>query len=159
MGKNRQDRSNKRSSGESLNESGRKPSISERVFLIISAAAVLVCGFGVMYVREHTSDGIELIEIPAESEYDLSVVNSASAEDFMQVYGIGEKRANDIITLRDSIGGFTDIKQIGYIKGISDAVLGRIIEHFYGDGLQSLSDKSDDSDEHSKDKSSDTDAQ
>lgn len=140
MGKNRQDRCDKRSDSESLKDIGRKPGLAEKVFLIICALTVLASSFGLMYIREHTSGGIERIEIPQKTEYDLDVINSASAEDFMMVYGIGEKRANDIITLRDSIGGFTDIEQISYVKGISDAILERIIEYFYGDTPQDASD-------------------
>ncbi len=67
----------------------------------------------------------------AFQEIDISVLNSAEKESLMEIEGIGEKRADLIIAFRDSIGGFTDPRQIMYLDGIGEKLFIRILEHYY----------------------------
>lgn len=62
---------------------------------------------------------------------DMSILNSADKESLMEVDGIGDKRAELIISFRDAVGGFTDPRQIMYLDGIGEKLLGNILEHFY----------------------------
>lgn len=62
---------------------------------------------------------------------DMSILNSADKESLMEVDGIGDKRAELIISFREAVGGFTDPRQIMYLDGIGEKLLGRILEHFY----------------------------
>lgn len=86
----------------------------------------------IIYIRSAEPEGIDILSVPEAYSYDLTVINTATAEDFMSVKGIGEVKARAIINFRDSIGGFTDINQIKHLDGISDKLLANIIEHFYG---------------------------
>ena len=67
----------------------------------------------------------------ANAEYPVDILNAASLEDFMEVSGIGQVKAADIIAFRDAIGGFKRVAQLKDISGISDNLYGRIIAHFY----------------------------
>ena len=59
------------------------------------------------------------------------MINSATAEQLMQVSGIGAVKADDIIAYRDAIGGFKSLSQLADISGIGDSLIQKIIEHFY----------------------------
>lgn len=108
---------------------------SEIAFII---ACVLIFSVGIVLVavrKNLASDDIEIIapENPGTSAYPVEPLNEATAEDFMNVSGIGEVKAGDIIAFRDAIGGFVRAEQIMEISGISDRLFERIIDYFYND--------------------------
>lgn len=144
MGKNRQDFGS--SSGVeavdlSVNSPGEDKSLKlrEKIFLAVVIVIFIASAAGIFAVRYHKSDSFSLLLADETEQYDLSIINSATVEDFMEIKGIGEVKANAIVNFRESIGGFTDINQITYIDGISDATLEKIIEYFYGDESQATS--------------------
>jgi len=55
-------------------------------------------------------------------------INTASKEELMSLPGVGESRALDIITYRDSHGGFSDIKDIKNVSGIGNATYEKLKE-------------------------------
>ncbi|MCD7784620.1 MAG: helix-hairpin-helix domain-containing protein [Oscillospiraceae bacterium] len=103
---------------------------------MIILALVLASIIGIYAVRSHKSGSFSVLIADETELYDLSIINNATVEDFMEVSGIGEVRANAIVSFRESIGGFTDIDQITYIDGISDSILEGIIEYFYGENQE-----------------------
>lgn len=67
----------------------------------------------------------------AELDYPADPLNSATKEDFMNVPGIGEVKANAIIEFRTAIGGFKSVSQLKQVSGISDNLYQGIISYFY----------------------------
>jgi competence ComEA-like helix-hairpin-helix protein len=56
-------------------------------------------------------------------DYDFTIeVNSATAEEYEKLYGIGKVFAERIVTFRDKLGGFYSINQIKHVYGIEDSV-------------------------------------
>jgi competence protein ComEA len=49
-------------------------------------------------------------------------VNSADAEEFEKLYGIGKVLSKRIVDFRDKLGGFYSIEQIRHVWGIEDSV-------------------------------------
>ncbi len=142
MRKNGQDRSASASSEViDLSVNGREEAktlkLREKIFIAVAIVVVIVSVAGIFALRYNRSDTFSLLIADEAELYDLSIINSATVEDFMEIKGIGEVKANAIVNFRESIGGFTDIYQITYIDGISDATLEKIIEHFYGEGTES----------------------
>ncbi len=107
--------------------------LREKIFLAVIILLALCSIVGIFAVRSQKSGSFSLLLADETEQYDLSVINSATIEDFMEISGIGEVRATAIVNFRESIGGFTDINQITYIDGISDTILESIIEYFYGE--------------------------
>lgn len=109
-----------------------KPSEIAFVAVCLIAAAVSIAA---VYISRERAVGGEIVIDQADSsgdeEYDVSVINSASLEDFMNISGIGEVKAGDIISFREALGGFTRVSQIKAISGISDSLYQKIIEYFY----------------------------
>lgn len=73
----------------------------------------------------------ELNSTDASERAELNVsyplnLNTCSAEELMTVDGIGEARAQAIISYRDYLGGYTSVEQLKNISGIGDAVYERI---------------------------------
>ncbi len=56
-------------------------------------------------------------------------INGASKEELMSLNGIGEARANAIITYRNSHGGFKTIEELMEVKGIGESLFSKIKEH------------------------------
>ncbi len=111
----------------------RKPS---EIAFIISCVLIFSVGIVLVAVKKNmVSDGIEIIapDNSAAPVYPVEPLNEATAEDFMNVSGIGEVKAGDIIAFRDAIGGFVRAEQIMEISGISDRIFERIIDYFYND--------------------------
>lgn len=55
-------------------------------------------------------------------------INTASREELMKLNGIGETRANSIISYRESQGSFQSIEDIMQIEGIKEGVFSKIKE-------------------------------
>lgn len=53
-------------------------------------------------------------------------INRADAEDWQRLPGIGEKRAQQIVRFRESLGGFLSIGQLGEMYGLPDSVFQKI---------------------------------
>ena len=53
-------------------------------------------------------------------------LNNATKEELMTLTGIGEAKADDIISYRNSNGGFKNIEEIKNIKGIGDSIFDKI---------------------------------
>ncbi len=142
MGKNRQDIStSERLEAVDLSvnspDEDRTLKPREKIFLAVVVLLLLFSIVGIFAVKNHKSDSFSLLVADETEQYDLSIINSATVEDFMEIDGIGEVRATAIVNFRESIGGFTDINQITYIDGISDSILESITEYFYGEETES----------------------
>ncbi len=112
-----------------------KPKPFEILFLAVCLAAAAAAVTAVYLSRYRTNESEVYIssEQGIEESYDVSVINSATRDDFMSVSGIGEVKADDIIAYRTALGGFSRVGQLKDIRGISDALYQRIIDYFYGE--------------------------
>ena len=50
-------------------------------------------------------------------------INSATAEEFVKIKGIGEKKAERILAYRDEHGKFESIDELKNVKGIGDKIV------------------------------------
>ncbi len=50
-------------------------------------------------------------------------INTASAEEFVKVKGIGEKKAERIISYREEHGNFKNIDELKNVKGIGEKIV------------------------------------
>jgi len=62
----------------------------------------------------------------AASKDDPVVLNTATTEDLRRLPGIGEKRANAILSLRARLGRFRAVEDLLKVKGIGRATLRRL---------------------------------
>lgn len=108
---------------------------SEVIYLIVGAILVAACFGFICYTRilNHSEPlTVEAYNFSSDA-YDVSIINSATFDDFLEVKGIGEAKATAIINYREALGGFESIYQIGDLSAVSDNLLEAIIEYFYGD--------------------------
>lgn len=61
-----------------------------------------------------------------EEEFDKININTATKDELMTLSGIGESKAEDIITYREEHGGFKNIEEIMNINGIKEGVYNKI---------------------------------
>lgn len=57
-------------------------------------------------------------------------INSATKEELMTVYGIGEALSERILKEKEKFGAFVSTGQFRYIWGLSDEVVEKLIQHF-----------------------------
>lgn len=75
----------------------------------------------------HTAEEMQALEeASAVSTDGLVNINMATVEDLMTLPGIGESKANDIISYRESNGAFTQIEDLKNIPGIKDGIFNKI---------------------------------
>lgn len=73
------------------------------------------------------------VEFQVDDKVDL---NKASKEQLMNLTGIGEAKAEDIITYREEIGLFQSIEEIMNISGIKEAAFEKIKDDIYVSGVK-----------------------
>lgn len=76
-----------------------------------------------MIGEDYTTEGV------VEQGDKLVNINTAGVSDLTTLPGIGESRANDIISYRDSNGGFHKIEDIMNVPGIKEAAFSRIKDY------------------------------
>jgi hypothetical protein len=57
-------------------------------------------------------------------------INTATAEELMKIYGIGEGFSHRILKYREKLGGFTYINQVAEVYGLEKEVYERVAERF-----------------------------
>lgn len=104
-------------------------------FFVALFACLIVC-----VVKQRMLDSNEPLTVdsfePSATAYDVSVVNQATCEDFLNVKGIGAAKATAIVEFREALGGFDSVYQIGDLTAISDKLLDAIIEYFYESNVE-----------------------
>lgn len=71
------------------------------------------------YAKKNESYSDNIIK---NDNYDFKIeVNSATAEDYEKLYGIGKVFAARIVTFRDKLGGFYSVNQLKDVFGIEDS--------------------------------------
>jgi len=73
---------------------------------------------------------VELIKDSVILDLSFIEINSASAESFQKINGIGEKLSNRIIKFRNSLGGFYSISQLENVYGIDSNIIRRNYDVF-----------------------------
>ena len=68
-------------------------------------------------------------EAKEESDSGKVNINTASKEELMTLSGIGESKAAQILTYRETIGRFAKIEDIKNISGIKDGVFSKIKDY------------------------------
>lgn len=58
-------------------------------------------------------------------------INTATAEEFQSIKGIGKVYSERIIKYRDRLGGFHDITQLGDVYGLNDELVAKIGDRFH----------------------------
>lgn len=118
------------------------------ILILITALFVVVgsVAYVMLYKQRQESDTVSVSFFDYSEPYDVSVINSADIDDFMQISGIGEVKASAIITYRDSLGGLSDVYQLLDLPIVTPKVFEDIIAHFYLDDTDSSKSESIDED-------------
>ena len=93
--------------------------------------AETVCDGQTLYVpsKEQAESGAVLVPGKQQTQTSSKVnINSATKEQLMTLAGIGESRAEDIISYRSKNGGFKTIEDIMNVSGIKEAAYEKIKE-------------------------------
>lgn len=75
-----------------------------------------------------TAKAEKKVPLPAGSSIDL---NKADLKELKKLPGIGEKTAQKIIELRDSIGSFKNVEEVLKVKGIGPAKFNKIRKYIF----------------------------
>lgn len=83
------------------------------------------------YLERAKNEAESLMAREAEEKRGMVDINTAGVEELMKLEGIGEKRAADIISYRETMGGFNSIEELMNVSGIKEAVFNRIKDKIY----------------------------
>ncbi len=119
----------------------------EVAYIIVAFAVVIASlSYVILTNYDHTPSTLNVSFNNLDSVYDVSVINIADVDDFIEVKGIGEVKANEIVAYRDAISGFDDVYQLLDVKSVTAELFESIITHFYLDESQTADDLTSDKD-------------
>lgn len=110
-----------------LSESSKPVILVITATVIVFAATVLI-----MFFDKPKYNDIKDIKVTVSATVSEAVttaneesvnINTADAEELTKLFGIGEKRASDIIEYREKNGRFRSIEELTNVNGISESVL------------------------------------
>ncbi|MEO0288306.1 MAG: helix-hairpin-helix domain-containing protein [candidate division WOR-3 bacterium] len=113
-----------------------KQYMTDRVFFVLSLVILLFSMFIYLFNQKVENREIEFLQLQTNDfktnseKYEL---NSVTFNDLLKVPGIGEKTAQKIIRMRDSLNGFKKIEELLYIDGIKTKRLEKLKEYLYVD--------------------------
>ena len=109
------------------------PESSKPVILVITATVIVFAATVlIMFFDKPKYNDIKDIKVTVSATVSEAVttaneesvnINTADAEDLTKLFGIGEKRASDIIEYREKNGRFRSIEELTNVNGISESVL------------------------------------
>lgn len=88
-----------------------------------------ICSDG--YMEKALSEAARLSEAEAKKHEGMININTAGVSELMSLDGIGEKRAGDIISYRESCGGFRSTEELMNVSGIKQASFDKIKDKIY----------------------------
>ena len=110
-----------------LSESSKPVILVITATVIVFAATVLIMFFDKPKYNDIKDIKVTVSATVSEAvttENEESVnINTADAEELTKLFGIGEKRASDIIEYREKNGRFRSIEELTNVNGISESVL------------------------------------
>lgn len=74
---------------------------------------------------------VQTSAVTTAPEYISIDINSAAADELTKLKGIGTVLAQEIISYRESCGGFRNIEEIMNVKGIGEGIFNDIRDHIY----------------------------
>ncbi len=105
----------------------------EEIQIGILGAIALFFLFVIFFCADIITDRVELYSVTNNVTYvsELKVddpvnINTATAEELMELEGIGETLAERIIEYRETQGGFEYLEDLAEIKGISSATVEKL---------------------------------
>jgi competence protein ComEA len=100
---------------------------SDRRFLAVSGGIILLLmGVYLVQSRRHQPDGLQVVHTP-ENELALRLdINTATWVEWMQMEGIGEALARNIVADRETHGPFRSVDDVSRVRGIGDAKMVKI---------------------------------
>ena len=110
-----------------LSESSKPVILVITATVIVFAATVLI-----MFFDKPKYNDIKDIKVTVSATVSEAVttsneeavnINTANTEELTKLFGIGEKRASDIIEYREKNGRFRSIEELTNVNGISESVL------------------------------------
>ncbi len=113
----------------------------EVAYIIVAFAVVIASlSYVILTNYDHTPNTLSVNFNTLDGVYDVSVINGADVDDFIEVKGIGEVKANEIVAYRDAISGFEDVYQLLDVKSVTAELFESIITHFYLEESQTSDD-------------------
>ena len=108
-----------------------KVSLSDTIVLLLSLT-VFISSLLCVFINKTTISVSTLsASFSEDEEFDVFVLNAATKEDFMLVSGIGETKAEAIISYRESLGGFSDVYELLDLNAVTPRIFEEILKHFY----------------------------
>jgi len=98
---------------------------------VLFLVALLLVSLGIGEIRSRRRAGEPVHVVKGDQgryTYDIDL-NSANWAELTLLPGVGEVTAKRIVELREKLGGFTDVKQLTEVRGLSDARVAEIAKY------------------------------
>ncbi len=97
--------------------------LSKKTLSTIACASLLTCISQLSFAQPNSVEQASQTQISQQAKQQVVNLNKSNLDELLTLKGIGQKKAQAILSYRKEVGSFTSINELAQVKGIGAKII------------------------------------